>query len=110
MNIGFHDLLYRYKNAGEKVTIKNPNFKLFIDKGVYTAGLLGVIVILPQIMTIWIDKNITGVSMPTWIGFLLGSSFWLFYGLIHKEKPIIYTNLVVIMADLMVVAGLLFVK
>lgn len=85
-------------------------FKTFINKGVYCVGFLGILVILPQTFNIWISKNTSGVSLITWLGFLVGSLFWLFYGIIHKEKPIILTNLAVILMDITVIGGLILVK
>ena len=108
MNIGFHHLFYNYFKP--KALINNSIFKSFIDKGVYVVGLLGILVILPQSFNIWIGKNSAGVSLMTWGGFLIGSLFWLFYGIIHKEKPIILTNLAVILADITVILGLIMVR
>lgn len=108
MNIGFHHLFYNYLKP--RLLINNSAFKLFINKSVYAVGILGILVTLPQAFTIWVSKNAGGVSGVTWTGFLVGSSFWLFYGIIHKEKPIIFTNLAVILADLTVVLGLILAK
>lgn len=109
MNIGIHHFLHKYKGLNEDVLIENRNFRRFINRSVYAAGVLGVIAIIPQILKIWVQRDF-GVSITTWIGFLIAAAFWLFYGLIHKEKPIILTNLAVIIADLMVIYGLLFLR
>lgn len=110
MNIGFHHFLYKHKYPEQNPLMNNSKFRLLVDKGVYVIGFLGILVILPQILNIWIGKNTQGISLVTWLGFLVGSSFWLFYGLIHKEKPIIFINLAVILADLIVIIGLILVK
>lgn len=121
MNIGLHHFLHKHRNLSENVLVKDEqvivtdirkskDFCSFIDRGVYGVGVLGVLVIIPQILKIWIDRDINGVSIITWIGFLIGAFFWFFYGLIHKEKPIIFTNLAVMIADLLVISGLLFLK
>jgi uncharacterized protein with PQ loop repeat len=34
-------------------------------------------------------KNASGVSPLTWGSFAFFNVFWLLYGLVHKEKPII---------------------
>lgn len=107
MNVGFHHLLYKYKYKDIRLIIQNPGLKTFIDRGVYVCGFLGVVVILPQIVKIWVDGNSSGVSLTTWAGFLIASSFWLFYGIIHQEKPIILTNIGLIAADMAVVIGIL---
>lgn len=109
MNIGIHHFLYKYKSLEVESLINNKRFKHFIDRSIYFVGIFGVLVIFPQIYKIWIEKDL-GVSLTTWVGFLFAALFWLFYGLIHKEKPIIFTNLAVISADLMVVIGVLIFK
>lgn len=109
MNIGIHHFLRKYKNFNEDALINNRQFRLLINRSVYAAGVLGVIAIIPQILKIWIERNF-GVSIMTWIGFLMAALFWFLYGLIHKEKPIILTNLAVIIADLLVISGLLILR
>lgn len=109
MNIGVHHFLRKYTDFNEEALIQNRSFRLFVNKSVYAAGILGVIAIIPQIIKIWVQRDF-GISITTWVGFLICALFWLFYGLVHKEKPIIFTNLAVIIADLLVIAGLLLLK
>jgi len=77
-----------------------------MDNLVYTTALFGVIANIPQLTKIWIDKEVSGVSIITWLGFLLGSIFWLCYGIIHREKPIIVTNILYVAVQFMIVLGL----
>lgn len=111
MNIGIHHFLGKYGdlNLKDDPLLQSKRFRAFINRSVYAAGTLGVIVIIPQIIKIWVSRDF-GASIFTWIGFFIGSVFWLFYGLVHKEKPIILTNFAVMIADLMVILGLLFLK
>ncbi|MDD2823157.1 MAG: SemiSWEET family transporter [Candidatus Daviesbacteria bacterium] len=110
MNIGFHHLLNKYKYQGKDLVIKNALFTSFINKGVYCVSFLGILIVLPQTLNIWVGKNTSGVSLITWSGFLVGSLFWLFYGIIHKEKPIIFTNLAGILMNLSIIFGLILIK
>lgn len=64
-------------------------WKRFIDKAVYVVGIFGLVMAVPQVLKIWVDKNAAGVSVFPWIGYLVMSIFWLIYGLAHKEKPLI---------------------
>lgn len=109
VNIGFHHLLHKYRYSEEEL-IHNYRFKAFVDRGVYCVSFLSILVVLPQIFNIWVGKNTSGVSIITWSGFLIGSSFWLFYGIIHKEKPIIFTNLAGILMNLSIIVGLILIK
>ena len=73
----------------------HPNkWKRFVDRVIYPVSIFGPIMTLPQIMQIWVNKNASGVSSVSWAAYLVTAIFWLVYGVIHKEKPIILTNVI----------------
>ncbi|OGG20342.1 hypothetical protein A3D03_02220 [Candidatus Gottesmanbacteria bacterium RIFCSPHIGHO2_02_FULL_40_13] len=78
-----------------------------MDKSVYLLVVAGITANIPQLTKIWGEKNTAGVSLITWLGFLTGSLFWLSYGLIHKEKPIIISNFFFVLIQLFIVLGLI---
>lgn len=80
-------------------------FIKFLDKVIYAAGIAGPILVIPQVIEVWINKEASGVSIPSWIGFTVLAIIWLIYGIVHKEKPLIlmYTGLIIM--DGLVVAG-----
>lgn len=78
-----------------------------IDKFVYIIGLFAVMANLPQLLNIWVEKNTNGVSLVSWGGFLIGSLFWFWYGLLHKEMPIVFINGLLIFVQGVIVLGLL---
>ncbi|MFC1691296.1 SemiSWEET family sugar transporter [Nanoarchaeota archaeon] len=82
-------------------------FKRFMDKAIYVVGVLGPIMTIPQLLKIWVDKNAIGVSLVSWIAYLIGAVFWVVYGIIHKEKPIIITYALWIVLDIFIVAGII---
>lgn len=85
---------------------ENKRLKAFINKFIYFVGGFGVAVIIPQVTRIWIGGDIEGVSLTTWGGFFIASIFWLLYGIVHKEKPIIYTNASVCVLDFLIILGI----
>lgn len=85
---------------------KNLILKLF-DDGVYLIGFFGVIVFLPQLSKIWLGKNVSGLSLTSWVGMTLGSIIWLVYGILHKQKPLIVVNLMIFLLQLFIVAGII---
>jgi uncharacterized protein with PQ loop repeat len=106
MNIGYHHYHYRKKHT-EGLVVEENKLKFVIDHLVYAFSVLAVFVLLPQALEIWIGQNASGVSLITWVGILLGSLFWLSYGLIHKEKPIIIANFAIALMDFLIVLGIL---
>jgi uncharacterized protein with PQ loop repeat len=75
-------------------------------KLVYIAAFIGPLSIGPQIAEIWfVDKNAMGVSLLTWSGFSLLSLVWLVYALDRRDRPLIISNALWLIGELIVVAG-----
>jgi len=101
MHTPYHHILTR-----KHILPKKIDLKAIMDKSVYIFAFFGIFANIPQLTKIWIDKSIGGVSIITWIGFLFGSLFWLCYGIIHKEKPIIISNGLYVVIQFLIVLGL----
>ncbi len=67
-------------------------FKQILDHLIYVVGLSGPLLTLPQLLAIWEAKSVTGLSPITWGSYVVIACFWLLYGIVHKERPIIFTN------------------
>lgn len=102
--IGPHHAYHHKKHVHKK---KPSSLVKFIDKSIYVVGILAVAANIPQLWTVWIEKNFSGVSVVSWAGFLIGSVFWFWYGLLHKEIPIVVINGFLILVQTGVVLGLL---
>lgn len=86
---------------------KNYNRTDAMDWLIYSVAILSPIMTLPQLMQIWVDKNVAGVSLLTWSSYTVFAGFWLLYGLIHKEKPIIVSNIFSGTLNIIIVIGIL---
>ena len=86
---------------------KELKFKRIFDKLIYVVGIFGPLMTLPQVMKIWINHQVAGVSIVTWVGYSVNSFFWLGYGIIHKEKPIIINYILWLILNISVVIGVL---
>lgn len=79
-----------------------------IDRVVTAVAFLGPLTSLPQIIEIWfVDKSAAGVSILTWSAFVVMAAVWLLYGIVHKQRPIIISNALWIVAQSLIVAGAL---
>ncbi|MCJ7826277.1 SemiSWEET family transporter [Patescibacteria group bacterium] len=108
MHIAYHHIVRRKRQMGrQKKSRLRFDLKAVMDKLVYATALFGVCANIPQLTKIWVDKTVAGVSIITWFGFLLGSLFWLCYGIVHREKPIIVTNGLYVAVQFFIVLGLL---
>ena len=107
-NIGKHHQHVRkrlYKNLEEYP--HNNKYKHIMDVVVYFGSFFGVLITIPQVWTIWIDHNVSGVSLFTWGGYFIAAIMWLIYGFLHKEKPIIISNGFSVILYAMICAGIL---
>lgn len=81
-----------------------------IDDLSYVAIFAGLFMTIPQVLKIWIEKESAGVSVTTWVSYTILGVFWVYYGLIHKEKPIIVGNFLGLLLNVAVVVGIILVK
>lgn len=88
-------------------TPSRTKLKGFMDTIIYIIAILGPLIAIPQVLKIWHVKDATGVSLITWIGYLAGGFFWLTYGILHKEKPIIITNALWIFVQIFIIIGII---
>ena len=86
---------------------KPNNFNSTIEKLAYAVGIASPIVTLPQVLQIWMTQNASGVSLVTWVCYLVIVTVMTMYGIIHKEKPIIIMNGSLIFVDLLIIIGIL---
>ena len=84
---------------------KNPQ-KNWIDKLVIVAVVGGPAFTVPQAYEVWFQEC-QGVSVWSWGAYLVIAVIWLLYGLKHREKPIILSQLLWILLDSAVVLGII---
>ena len=58
----------------------------------FMAALFGTIGFLPQVIKTWKTRSADDLSMGTIIILLIGVFLWLLYGLINKDRPLIFAN------------------
>jgi len=106
MQTGLHHV-HRRKNKikGYEKYPSGDKWKRLMDRFIYVVAVFGPVISLPQIWKIWILKEAVGVSAITWSGYLLIAIFWLIYGFMHKEKPIIFANVLWLFIHSTIVIG-----
>ncbi len=77
------------------------------DKFIAVVGLIGPIMTTPQIMNVWIHHQVAGLALASWGTYVCTSTFWLIYGILHKERAIILVNIAWVISNASVVAGIL---
>lgn len=108
-NFGMHHASQRKRSASsvsrEK---KEPQSKLkqAVDKSIYAFAMLGPVMTLPQIYNVWVGRDASGLSLVSWTAYTLVAVFWVFYGMLHRDKPIVVVNFCSILVNAVVVLGI----
>lgn len=79
------------------------------DKFIFIASFMAPLNGIPQVIAVF-NGTTNGVSLFSWLGFLVFSTLFFIYGLIHKIKPMMITNILYAIIDGLVVLGLILSK
>jgi uncharacterized protein with PQ loop repeat len=93
------------KKAHEALHSKKWMKKL--DKVMIYVGIISPIMTIPQVLDVWINKDAGRVSALSWGVYLFIAFFWLAYGIIHKSKPLIITEIAWIIVEFVLVIGII---
>ncbi len=108
MSFGLHHFTYHYQLPDNRSPLlRDPKIQRIINKSVYAVTITGIAVTIPQVLKVWSDSGNQGVSIISWMGFAFSASFWLLYGLLHKDKAIILSSSAGIIMDILIVVGVL---
>jgi len=97
-----HPKLLKYPHPDPKIR--------FLDNTVLIFSAALPLMSLPQAYTIWILKNTEGVSLMTWLAFTVLAIPFIFYGFVHKVKPMIVTNILWVLISASILIGLLVIN
>ncbi len=105
---GHHHLSLRKRMHERLEPYPHPDaFKRFLDKIMMGVALIGPLATLPQVYQVFMTQDTKGLSLVTWTVWVLLSCVWLVYGLLHKEMPIVLSNLIYIVLQGAVVSAIL---
>ncbi len=101
-----HTAKNHYKNKKDPYPHPDKWVRL-LDKIVLAAGVLGPVMTLPQIMLIYGMKSAAGLSLISWGLYAFFDVFWIIYGIVHRERPIMIAYILWFTVNMCVVAGIL---
>lgn len=78
-----------------------------LDRVVLAAGVIAPLMTLPQLYTIYVFGNATGVSVLSWGGFALLDLPWIMYGVVHRNVQITVTYILWFCMNAAVALGVL---
>jgi len=102
-----HFHLRKRMSQKNKVHSSSEKFKQFYDKLIYVVVILAPLANIPQLLRVWIDKDVSGVSSLSWFAFSIISLCWLVYGVVHKDRHILIMNAALMLIQALVALGVI---
>jgi uncharacterized protein with PQ loop repeat len=108
MGGGIHHLHKRIRVHEQLQEFPHPNKWINrLDKLLLVIAAIGPIMNIPQAIQIFATKNASGLSLLSYASFTFFDIFWLTYGIVHKEKPIILAYTLWLVTNIVVVSGII---
>jgi uncharacterized protein with PQ loop repeat len=78
-----------------------------LEKALRMLSVLTMAMTLPQVLTIWINRDAGGVSLISWASYLFSACLWFVYGLQKSDKTIYVACIGWILLDAAIVVGIM---
>jgi uncharacterized protein with PQ loop repeat len=70
-------------------------------------SILTMLMTVPQVVTVWTGPSVEGVSLVSWLSYLVSACLWLVYGLRKHDKTVYLACIGWILLDAAIVIGVL---
>jgi uncharacterized protein with PQ loop repeat len=87
-----------------------PHHKLYyriLDGVVSVVAVVSPFAALPQLLKIWVDHDVEGISLFTWILFLVFGLPLFLYAVAHKDKKLIVMYTLGLIITAIIVSGII---
>ena len=64
----------------------------------FVAAILTTVAFLPQVYKTWKTKDVSSLSLPMLVMFIIGIACWLIYGFLKKSPSMIFANIITIVS------------
>lgn len=110
---GTHNHVHLRKRAVTKKLQPYPHpffsYRL-LDRATYVVAILSPLSTIPQLYTIYVNHLASGIAPISWGLYTIFNFVWLVYGIVHKEKIIIFNSVLWIIIDGLVTLGALIYR
>lgn len=76
-----------------------------LEQAMLFVAIIEPLMTIPQIVELYSHPGQGNISVTTWVLYMAASSMWLIYGLYHRNKPLIFTGILWVVMDIMVIVG-----
>lgn len=76
-----------------------------LERVLNVLSVVTLLMTVPQVLVIWIGHNASGVSLASWLSYLVGACLWFVHGVQRQDKSIYLACVGWIILDAAVVIG-----
>ena len=87
--------------------VKAPPAANGLEKVLRSMSVITMLMTVPQVYTVWVAHNASGVSIASWGTYLVSACLWLVYGVRKKDKTIYLACIGWIVLDVAIVVGVI---
>jgi uncharacterized protein with PQ loop repeat len=91
--------------APDSAVTATPGDDPLLQKLLGGMSMFTLLMTVPQVLTIWLGREATGVSVWSWSAYLLSALLWFWYGLRKRDRNIYLPCIGWIALDAAVIAG-----
>jgi uncharacterized protein with PQ loop repeat len=78
-----------------------------LEKFLRILSVITMLMTVPQVLTVWVDREAGGVSLLSWGTYLFSACLWFVYGLRKRDKTIYLACIGWILLDAAIVIGVI---
>ena len=85
----------------------NPQPVSGLEKVLRGLSVFTMLMTVPQVLTIWVGGDAGGVSLVSWVSYLVSACLWFVYGLQKRDKTIYLACVGWVLLDVAIVIGVI---
>ncbi len=85
----------------------NPQPVSGLEKVLRGLSVFTMVMTVPQVLTIWVGGDAGGVSLVSWVSYLVSACLWFVYGLQKQDKTIYLACVGWVLLDVAIVIGVI---
>jgi uncharacterized protein with PQ loop repeat len=81
-----------------------------LEKVLRGLSVFTMLMTVPQVLTIWVGRDAGGVSLASWVSYLLSACLWFVYGIQKHDKTIYLACVGWVLLDAAIVIGVILYR
>jgi uncharacterized protein with PQ loop repeat len=90
--------------VGQSSSLQSPGG---LEKTLRVLSIVTMLMTVPQVLTVWVGPNASGVSLISWAAYLISACLWFVYGVQKNDKTIYLACVGWIVLDAAIVIGVI---